>query len=53
MATSSETIITWSLANWITIVLMVAIGFLVLGVIAGTARKLTGAGSDTSDAPNG
>lgn len=36
---ADETIITWNVANWITIVLMVAIGFTVLGFIAKYVRN--------------
>lgn len=31
---TEENIITWSPANWITVVLMVALGFTVIGAIA-------------------
>jgi hypothetical protein len=31
---AEETIVSWNAANWITIILMVAIGFTVLGFIA-------------------
>jgi hypothetical protein len=31
---SSENIIDWNAANWITVVLMVALGFAVLGAVA-------------------
>jgi hypothetical protein len=34
MAESSETIISWTPANWITILLMVALGYTILGAIA-------------------
>lgn len=31
---AEETILTWNTANWITVVLMVAIGFAVLGFVS-------------------
>jgi hypothetical protein len=31
---AEETIITWNPANWITVVLMVALGFTILGMVA-------------------
>lgn len=34
-----ETIITWNATNWITVVVMVAIGFTVLSVLAQMVRK--------------
>jgi len=33
-----ENLITWNVANWVTIVLMALLGFFVLGVIASFAR---------------
>jgi hypothetical protein len=34
-----ENIITWNVANWITIVLMVAIAFFLYGLVAKTIRS--------------
>jgi hypothetical protein len=34
-----ENIITWNLPNWITVVLMVMVGFAVLAAVAGVMRK--------------
>ncbi len=42
MADSTEVVVTWSIANWITVVLMVAIGFGILGLIAGFIRSSMG-----------
>lgn len=41
-----ETIITWNVPNWITVVVMVAVGFLVLGLVSQIARKSVRGGSD-------
>lgn len=44
-----ENIITWNLPNWITVVLMVTVGFAALAAIAGIVRKRRGGGnSDNS-----
>lgn len=37
-----ETIITWNATNWITVVVMVAIGFTILSVAAQMLRKYRG-----------
>ncbi len=34
-----ETILTWNVTNWITVLVMVAVGYLVLGFVAQIARK--------------
>lgn len=34
-----DTIITWNATNWITVVLMVFLGFLIVGAIAQLVRK--------------
>lgn len=34
MYMAEETIVTWNPANWITVVLMVALGFTILGMVA-------------------
>jgi hypothetical protein len=34
MAAGEETIISWNPANWITVLLMVALGFTILGAVA-------------------
>lgn len=36
---AEETIITWNATNWITVVVMVAIGFMVLSVLAQLFRN--------------
>lgn len=38
-----ENILTWNLPNWITVVLMVAVGFSVIAAISGYIRKRNGA----------
>lgn len=35
----NENIITWNMPNWITVVLMVSLGFAILGAAAGVMRK--------------
>ena len=35
----TENIITWNLANWVTVVIMAAIGFFVLGAVVAYAKK--------------
>jgi hypothetical protein len=42
----SENIITWNFANWVTVVLMAAIGFMALGALVSFAKK-RGMGSDS------
>lgn len=42
---ASENIITWNVPNWVTVVLMVVIGFMVLGVLAQLAHNVAGTGS--------
>lgn len=37
-----ETIITWNATNWVTVVVMVALGFLILAAAAQGLRKLRG-----------
>lgn len=34
-----ESILTWNLPNWITVVLMAVLGFAVLAAVAGVVRK--------------
>lgn len=36
---AEETIISWNPANWITVVLMVALGFTILGAIAKVVQQ--------------
>lgn len=45
MAESSGVILSWNPANWITVVLMVAIGFAVLGAGARIYQQRKGQGS--------
>jgi len=47
-----ENIITWNITNWITIVLMAVIGFLIVGTLAHGIRALIGQPS-SSAANNG
>lgn len=35
-----STILTWNVANWITVVLMAVVGFAVIGLVANTTSKL-------------
>jgi hypothetical protein len=37
-----ENIITWNLPNWITVVLMVTVGFALLAALAGIVQKKRG-----------
>lgn len=36
-----ETVLTWTVPNWITVVLMALLGFAVLGFIARAAKKVS------------
>ena len=38
----SDNIITWNLTNWITVVLMAAIGFFLLGIVQKLYQKKVG-----------
>jgi len=40
-AAARQTILTWNFPNWVTVVLMVVIGFFAVGAIAGAARKFS------------
>jgi hypothetical protein len=40
---AEETILTWNPANWITVLLMVVLGFAVLGMVAKIWKERTGA----------
>lgn len=42
----SETVLTWTVPNWITVVLMVFIGFAILGLIARATAKVGKASSN-------
>lgn len=48
-----ETIITWNATNWITVVVMVALGFLVLAVIAQLFHNWRGGNSAADAAATG
>ena len=37
-----ETILTWNVTNWITVVLMAALGFLLLALVAQVFHRATG-----------
>lgn len=37
------TILTWNVANWITVVLMAVLGFAVIGLVANTGKKMSNA----------
>lgn len=55
MAEASEVTLTWDIKNWITVLLMVAIGFAVLALIAQLVRnggKLNLAPAGLNNAPN-
>lgn len=41
----SETLLSWTPANWITVVLMGALGFVILGAIARIVRLKKGTGN--------
>ncbi len=41
-----ENILTWSVANWITVVLMAMLGFAIIAVLGKLARKNRAASSD-------
>lgn len=41
-----ENILTWNLPNWITVVLMVAIGFAALAAVSGVMKKRRDAASE-------
>lgn len=45
MAESSSVILSWSPANWITVILMVAIGFAILGAASRIYQQRSGSGS--------
>jgi hypothetical protein len=36
-----QTIISWNVANWITIVLMAALGFAAIGLVANSVNKMS------------
>lgn len=42
---ASENIITWNVSNWITVVLMVVLGFMALALLAQLAHNAAGTGS--------
>ena len=46
----NETIISWNFPNWVTIVLMAAVGFLILAAIAQAFHKARGSGSSQPNA---
>jgi hypothetical protein len=41
-----ETVLTWTVPNWITVVLMVILGFMVIGLFGKIAHKMKGGGED-------
>jgi hypothetical protein len=43
---AEETIITWNATNWVTVVVMVAIGFMVLAVLSQLIRNWRGSRSN-------
>lgn len=45
---AEEVIITWNVTNWVTIVVMVALGFLVLAVLAQGFHNLRGGSGGTA-----
>jgi hypothetical protein len=44
----SESIITWNVPNWLTIVLMAFLGFAVFGFAINAAKRLKGGGNESS-----
>jgi hypothetical protein len=38
---NGETILTWNVANWITVVIMAVLGFAAIGLIANQASKMS------------
>lgn len=37
---NGETILSWNVANWITVVIMAVLGFAVIGLVANSATKM-------------
>ena len=48
-----DNIISWNLMNWITVILMAAIGFSVLGLAQNLYAKRSGGASGATDNPSG
>lgn len=44
----NETIISWNVANWITIVLMAFLGFAVVGLVVKAVNKAKGGSGETA-----
>lgn len=44
----NENIITWNFPNWVTIVLMAAVGFLILAALGQVFHKVRGSGGSQS-----
>lgn len=38
---NGETILSWNVANWITVVLMAVLGFAAIGLIANSTKKMS------------
>lgn len=47
-----ETILTWNVTNWITVVIMAALGFLLLALVAQFFHKATGGKFASSNSGN-
>ena len=45
---ASENILSWNFANWVTVVLMAAIAFAVLGLVQKWMQSKVGGGSNTA-----
>jgi hypothetical protein len=45
-----ETILSWNVTNWITVVLMAAVGFLVIGTVATLIHKASAGNSGSQSA---
>lgn len=45
-----ENILTWNLPNWITVVLMAAIGFAAIAAVSGVIKKRRDSSDDTASA---
>jgi hypothetical protein len=43
-----ETILTWNVTNWITVVIMAALGFLLLALVAQVFHKVRGTSTPAS-----
>lgn len=49
MSDNPRTILTWNVTNWLTVILMVAVGYVLIGAALSIGRQALG-GGDNSDA---